>query len=198
MDSALNAAFTAWGLVRSHYAAYELVAPGSPGFICLQGECPEHCCRKFTVNLGEAEVERLARYSQLEPVAFLESEGGQPIALPLAQPYVLSRTDGRCTLLGDDLVCSQYHARPEACRLYPHFVVAISRETSRPVYSDIEGINRAVTAAIRGETDRWLTPLLLRHLDCPGFGGPPLTANGWRELFGKTCATQYPLAPPAA
>ncbi len=195
MDTALEAALSAWELVRSRFEPYDLVAPGSPRFICLQGDCPEHCCRKFTVNLGEAEVDRLARYSQLEPVAFLESENGAPIALPLAQPYVLSRTDGRCTLLGDDLSCTQYHARPEACRLYPHFVVAISRETGRPAYADTEGINRTVAAALRGEIDGELTPLLLRHLDCPGFTGAPLTTEGWSALLAETCATQYPLQP---
>ncbi len=198
MDTALEAALSAWELVRSRFEPYDLVAPGSPRFICLQGDCPEHCCRKFTVNLGEAEVDRLARYSQLEPVAFLEAENGAPIALPLAQPYVLSRTDGRCTLLGDDLSCVQYHARPEACRLYPHFVVAISRETQRPVYADTAGINRAVKAALLGVPDPDLTPLLLRHRECPGFTGPPLTLESWQELLGEICTTQYPLAPPSA
>ena len=34
-------------------------------------------------------------------------------------------------------------------------------------------------------------PLLLRHLECPGFTGEPLTENGWRELISETARLQY-------
>ncbi len=144
------------------------------------------------MSLGEPEVERLEKWSGLSPVTFLESEDGVPLTLPLAQPFLLSRTAGHCSLLGDDLRCSQYHGRPDACRLYPYFVVAISLLSGKPVYSDVDGIRRAATRAADGQEDGTLVPLLLSHVECPGFTGPPLPAADWRTLLLETAALQYP------
>jgi hypothetical protein len=36
-------------------------------------------------------------------------------------------------------------------------------------------------------------PLLLRHIECPGFTGEPMSEPAWRELLLATAALQYPL-----
>lgn len=190
--SALAAIEQAWDAVAERFPAYELLSPGSASFLCLASECPSHCCKIFSVSLNEREVERMRRFSALEPVEFLESENGAPIALPLAQPYLLARRDGQCGLLGEHLLCGQYEGRPDSCRLYPHFVLFFDPETLRPVHGDIEGMRASMYAVLDGAyAPAPYTPVLIRHLDCPGFGGPPLGEEAWRELFVETCRLQY-------
>ena len=75
---------SAWELVASRFNGYALLMPGDPQFVCLATDCPAHCCRKYSVSLGEVEVERMVKASGLQPVYFLESEDGAPISLPLA------------------------------------------------------------------------------------------------------------------
>ena len=178
---------TAWDAIAARYRAYTLALPGSPRFICQAALCDAHCCRAFSVNLGEAEVQRMERESGLLPVHFLECEDGAPIALPLAQPYLLARANNRCRLLGDDLACTQYHGRPNACRLYPHFVVFIDAAANRPVTADREGIDRSFPPTSAAP----YVALLLRHVECPGFTGPPMTAVEWEALMRDTYQLQY-------
>jgi Fe-S-cluster containining protein len=191
----LEASQQAWEAVEGRFGAYALVLPGAPSFICQAEFCTAHCCHAFSVNLGEGEVARMARTSGLAPVTFLESEDGTPIALPLAQPYLLARRDGNCVLLGANMRCTQYEGRPAACRLYPHFVVAVDRDTGRPCYGDAQAILAAVEVAASGSAPGALVPLLVRHTACPGFTGPPLTEEDWRALFIETARLQ--LAPEA-
>lgn len=181
----------AWSALSERFAAYHLILPGSASFICQAEKCVAHCCKVYSVSLSERELERLSRFSGLEPVELLECEDGEPIALPLAQPYVLARRNGTCALLGDDLRCTQYHGRPEACRLYPHFVVFINQETGRPVHGDLDGMRASMSAAIHNHDPGPYVPLLLGHVECPGFTGPPLDADGWRDLMARTFRLQY-------
>ena len=118
-----------WQTISSRYAAYTLAMPGAATFRCQPELCDAHCCRAFTVNLGESEVSRMAASSGLPASRFLESSHGEPLALPLAQPYILARRHNRCALLGPSLTCSQYEGRPNACRLYPHFMIFASPST---------------------------------------------------------------------
>jgi len=180
-----------WQKLRPRFTAYELHLPGSPAFVSLAEACPSHCCKKYTVSLDERELARLTRFSGLEPVDVLECEDGQPITLPLAQPYVLARRDGRCALLGDDLRCSQYHGRPEACRLYPHFIIFFDEETERPVYSGVEALTASMRTVLDGGEPGSLIPLLLRHLECPGFTGDPISEEAWEALARETFQLQY-------
>jgi Fe-S-cluster containining protein len=176
-----------WDAIAPRYQAYALALPGSARFICQAELCDAHCCRVFSVNLGESEVARMERESGLRPVMFLECENGAPIALPLAQPYLLARADNRCRLLGDDLSCNQYHGRPNACRLYPHFVVFIDAAANRPVTADLDGIARSFADRPAGP----YVPLLLRHVECPGFTGPPMDTAEWETLLRDTYQLQY-------
>ena len=180
----------AWAKVCERYAAYDLVLPGSATFECQPTLCDAYCCRSYSVNLGEAEVARMAAVSGLRPSRFLESEHGEPIVLPMAQPYLLKRARNRCALLGDDLRCSQYHGRPNACRLYPHFVVFIDTVQAKPVYGDTAAMSAAMDA-LRAGQEFALVPLLLRHVECPGFTGPPMTTGEWQALFESTYRLQY-------
>jgi Fe-S-cluster containining protein len=180
-----------WGRIAERFPAYELHLPGSPAFVCQAENCASHCCKIYSVSLDEPQLERLRRFSGLEASDLLELEDGEPIALPLAQPYLLARKDGRCALLGDDLRCSQYHGRPEACRLYPHFVIFIDEATGKPVHSDVLAMSRSLRQALRGEPPEPYVPLLLRHLECPGFTGPPLREATWHDLAAETFRLQY-------
>lgn len=182
----------AWHKLEGRYAAYRLIVPGEPSFVCLPAQCGAQCCRAFSVSLGEAEVGRMVSASGLTPSRFLESEDGEPIALPLVQPYLLARSDGGCSLLDTRLTCSQYAGRPDACRLYPHFVVFLEENAARPSRpTDLAGMARSVRAVLAGEAGRPYLPLLLGHRECPGFTGPPLTAEAWLATLRTTARTQY-------
>ena len=187
-----NAQLATWDSVAGHFGRYELLLPGQPSFVCLASECPAHCCRKYSVSLGEAEVERMTRASGLAPLHFLECEDGEPIALALAQPYLLARRDGACALLGPDLLCGQYEGRPDACRQYPHHVLFIDRDESKPVYGDLARMAQAMAwLEPKPAIEPKCMPLLVRHLDCPGFEGPPLSYADWLVLMHETTYLQY-------
>jgi Fe-S-cluster containining protein len=189
LSAFLESMAAAWALARDRYQAYELLLPGAPSFICQPDLCGAHCCRAFSVSLDDREVARMARTSTLAPSAFLECEDGQPITLPLVQPYLLARDDGACGLLRG-LSCGQYAGRPDACRLYPHFVVLADPESGRPLPSKPEVSRRLVGAALRGDPCQPV-PMLLRHVECPGFTGPPLDEAAWRRLFVHTARLQF-------
>ncbi len=192
----------AWATVRERFAVYDLLSPGDSTFECLSTDCPAHCCRKYSVSLGQGEVDRMVNSSGLLPSRFLETENGEPIAFPLAQPFMLSRTDGACTLLGPDLLCGQYEGRPDACRQYPHHVLFIDRANGKPVYGDLERMAEGMSWFLSpGAEVPACVPILIRHLDCPGFDGPPLKSNDWTGLMDETVRLQYadlrPLLPAA-
>jgi len=181
-----------WEVVAPRLAAYRLVLPGAASFVCQASLCEANCCRAFSVALGEGEVERLGRASGLPASAFLELEEGEPVTLPLALPYLLARSGNGCRLLGTDLGCTQYEGRPDACRLYPHFVLFFEPATGRPVHSDMAAMGVALEWALgRAEAAAYL-PLLLRHGECPGFTGPAIGREAWSSLLEETAYLQYP------
>ncbi|WP_322796704.1 YkgJ family cysteine cluster protein [Tepidiforma sp.] len=178
----------AWEHAASRFSGYHLLLPGSPSFVCLVDECPARCCRVFSVALNERDVERFARVSGLQPVEFLEVEDGRPVELPLAQPYLLARDDGRCRFLLPEHHCGAYEARPTACRLYPHFVVYWDTAADRAIHRDSPPLETVLSG------DSPLVPLLLGHRDCPGFVGPPLGEAAWLSLLRETDHLQRQLA----
>jgi Fe-S-cluster containining protein len=191
-----------WAPVAARFAAYDLLLPGTPSFDCLASSCPAHCCRVFSVALGEPEAERLASTHGLAHNFFLESEDGEPIALPLAEPYLLARRDGQCVLLRDDLLCGAYAGRPNACRLYPHQLLVIDPGARRPAGATPERVAEATGALLAGDATapvlRERVPVLLQHRSCPGFRGPEHTGATWRALYAETCELQFGIAPAAA
>ena len=181
----------AWGQMAERFAAYALVVPGMTAFDCLVGDCTEHCCNRYTVNLSSGDVDRVARYSGLAPRDFLECEDGEPLALPLAQPYVLARAEGTCVFLATDMSCRNYEGRPNACRMYPHFVLFVDPDTGRPTYGDTEAIRKSFAAWLDGREGN-LVPVLMRHRACPGFeGARRLEEQEWREILRGTARIQY-------
>jgi hypothetical protein len=187
---ALDQVLSAWEHVRERFAAYSLVLPGTPSFTCQPNLCTAHCCHAFSVNMGEAEAARMARETGMALVQFLELEDGNPITLPLAQPFLLAREDGHCRFLGAELDCTVYAGRPNACRLYPHFVVFFDVATGR-VTTPPPGVGRrAVDALVAGQSSSPV-PLLLGHVECPGFTGAPLSEASWRALLETTYQLQY-------
>lgn len=191
----LAAIHTAWDGIESRYAAYRLVVPGDPAFHCQPDLCDAHCCRAFTVNLGESEVARMQVSSHLAPLQFLESADGAPVTLPLAQPYILARTDNHCALLDAARHCSQYEGRPNACRLYPHFMLFADAQTGRPIHGDAVAIRQAVDNLHAGLPFDGAVPLLVRHIECPGFTGAPISPDDWLTLFNATFEAQFPANP---
>lgn len=180
----------AWRTIAGRFAAYDLALPGSPAFRCQPLVCDAHCCRAFSVSLGEAEVARMQHASRMQPVAFLESEDGRPITLPMAQPYLLRRAHNRCAILASDLSCGEYDGRPNACRLYPHFLLFIEASTGRPVSGDVAGMSASARLLIAGSSPRPYIPLLVRHVECPGFTGSPMDEGAWRALLEETFRLQ--------
>ncbi len=181
----------AWQLVAPRFEAYQLVLPGSPRFICQPLVCTAYCCHAYSVNLGDAEVERMKRFEGLELIDFLELDADrQPITLPMAQPYLLARSDGHCKMLGAELGCTTYHGRPNACRLYPHFVVFWDVQADRARTIASKRVIASFQAAMKG--NRYgPTPLLLGHTECPGFTGDPITEAEWWSTFESTYQLQY-------
>jgi Fe-S-cluster containining protein len=171
----------AWTRIADRYPAYDLLLPGASSFVCQAEECDAHCCRTFSVPVGEADARRMQTVTGLQLVDFLESVDGKPIELPLAEPYLLARSDNACKLLADDLGCSQYAGRPSACRAYPHQVLYISAETGRPVALAPDLVESTIARSCSGASD--VFALLLRHLECPGFTGPPLSEQQWADLL---------------
>lgn len=179
----------AWERVESRYEAYALLLPGDPSFVCQPKACDAHCCRKFSVSVGERERERMERLSEFSPVEFLECEDGRPIELPLARPYILRRAGDGCALLGPDLACTGYAGRPDACRQYPHQVVFVDtggNPLRRPGPEAAESVNRLATGQDPGD----VMALLLRHVECPGFTGPALGRGDWGALLVATFQLQ--------
>jgi Fe-S-cluster containining protein len=122
----------AWEAAASRFEAYSLILPGSPRFVCQPDVCTAFCCHAYSVNLGDKEVDRFRTFEDMELVEFLEvDEVGEPVILPMAQPYLLARSEGHCKMLGEHLGCTTYEGRPNACRLYPHFVVFWDEEAGR-------------------------------------------------------------------
>lgn len=182
---------SAWRKMSDRLDAYELVIPGTTAFGCLMSACTQHCCNRYTVNLSERDVDRVARFSGLAPRDFLDCEDGEPLALPLAQPYVLSRNQGTCVFLGPDMSCQQYEGRPNACRLYPHFVLFVDPETAKPTYGDTAAITRSFEHCLTGQPFA-LVPVLMRHRACPGFDGDRRLAEPeWLSLLQETARIQY-------
>lgn len=180
-----------WPAIAERYEAFRLLLPGDPLFICQPQTCTAYCCHAYSVSLDDGESRRLASTSGLQPIQFLETENGEPVILPLAQPLLLGRSDGHCVLLDSALACSQYEGRPNACRLYPHSVIFVDEASYRPIYGDLDRISAGLAAFERGEGIGCL-PLLLRHSECPGFTGPPLPEETWRTLLLDTALLQYP------
>ncbi len=178
----------AWASVAARHAGHRLALPGDAGFICQPRSCGAHCCRAFHVAVNGAEAARLAAAGAGPASRFLESEDGEPLALPLARPFVLARRGDGCVFLDADLACERYAARPAACRLYPHQVIFADRARGRTARLTAAAERRAIEDAIAGRAGLEATPLLLRHGECPGFTGPPLSAEDWADLLRETHA----------
>ncbi|MEO8538866.1 MAG: YkgJ family cysteine cluster protein [bacterium] len=190
-DEIFAAMQEAWGEVAPRFQAYKLVLPGTPRFICQPSVCTAYCCHAYSVGLSDADVARMSRFENLEPVDFLElDEDGTPVTLPMAQPFLLARADNHCKMLGADLGCGAYHGRPNACRLYPHFVVFWDAEAGRARTNPSRRVNAAFDAAAKGKL-YGPTPLLLGHSECPGFTGDPISESDWWSLFTDTYQLQY-------
>jgi Fe-S-cluster containining protein len=186
----------AWASIASKYEAYKLVLPGDASFLCQPAECDAYCCRTFSVSMGDREVVHFESESGLERAAFLELEDGEPIALPLAQPYLLARSEGRCSMLGGDLACAQYEARPDACRLFPYQILFVDDAQHRSVRPSAEEQATAITELLKGEMSAGVAAFLVGHTQCPGFTAAPLSRADWEGLVRRIHGLQFVPEPP--
>lgn len=120
----------------------------------------------------------------------MECDEQGPVILPLSEPYVLARGNGACKFLAPDGCCTQYAARPTACRLYPYEVVLVEEPSGRLLSPSPERLHAALEAFSEGEPTS-IVPVLLRHADCPGFLDAPLGVETWRRLFRDVLEMQY-------
>jgi Fe-S-cluster containining protein len=180
----------AWAAIAARFGGYGFVGPETPAFRCLSSACPVNCCRPFTVALDAEDLERFLRLSGLPVESVVECEGGVPVVLPLAEPYVLAREGGACRFLGADGRCTQYEARPTACRLYPYQVVFVDEGTGRLIAPSPERVREAM-AALEGVGGVGTVPVLLFHRACPGFVGEPLGEVAWLRLLRDTLSLQF-------
>ncbi len=181
----------AWALIEERYTGYGLVLPGDPSFICQAERCDALCCRAYSVAVNDEEVERLAAATTFPAARFLECEDGEPINLPLERPFVLGREDDHCVFLSQDRSCQQYAARPDTCQLYPHQILFVNPSSGRVMQPSPAEQQQAVHALLAGDPVAGSVPLLLRHLECPGFTGPPTNPADWAALLRVTYALQW-------
>jgi Fe-S-cluster containining protein len=84
-----------------------------------------NCCRVATTQINERDAVRLARFLRVKLSVFLNdytqlNEEGR----------ILKHTEDGCVFLEGNL-CSVYHARPQACELFPHLVKGTGSLMSR-------------------------------------------------------------------
>lgn len=85
-------------------------------FVCR--ECGA-CCRikDGIVRVGDAEIERIARYLGMSEQEFI---AGETEISPDRRGLVLkSRPDGACVYLTDDNRCRIHAVKPDKCRTFP-------------------------------------------------------------------------------
>ena len=105
------------------------------------------CCHNpYRVDLGEEEISRLA--AEVDVSDILDER---------VSMVLIHQVDDACVLLGGDLRCGAYEARPNGCRVYP----------------------------FRLEQNDGLPPKIVRDLACPGFVGPPMNESEYQELFAN-------------
>ncbi len=73
-----------------------------------------NCCKTTGPLFTQRDIERLATYLRIKPVAFIEKY----LRIDEDNDYVLKQVP--CPFLGTDNYCSVYEYRPHACREYPH------------------------------------------------------------------------------
>ncbi|MEZ4492298.1 MAG: hypothetical protein R3C29_03160 [Dehalococcoidia bacterium] len=121
------------------------------------------------------------------PCNSLESEAGTPItpAACEALPPAPGRKPLRHASL-PDLGCSVYSGRPDACRQYLYQVLFASVEGGIARPSRDEAL-----ALLASDSGAGPVALLVRHIECPGFTGEPLSSADWRTLRQSTLALQF-------
>jgi Fe-S-cluster containining protein len=76
------------------------------------------CCRRFPyIEVSQADIDELVRYTGLRPDAFVNAKGETPEV-----HFLRFRENGDCVFLDEDdgrLSCRVYEARPGICRTYP-------------------------------------------------------------------------------
>lgn len=116
------------------------------------------CCRDFSVQLREEDLDRLERQGW-------EEELGEPVTVEFrGQRYLRQREDGACLFLQDDGLCRiharhGFHEKPVACRLFPFNLAPDARGTHAGLNFACQSVraNRGGTlSSHRGDLERAL------------------------------------------
>ena len=74
-----------------------------------------NCCKTSTTEVGERDIEKLARHFRITPEQFIAD-------YTTLEEDVLKFTEGAGCVFLDGKLCSVYDARPGICQRYPHLV----------------------------------------------------------------------------
>jgi uncharacterized protein len=79
-------------------------------------DCTEcaNCCRVLGPRLNATDIDRFAGLLGIRPAAFVKNY------LRSDEDDDLVFREMPCPFIGDDNLCTEYEARPRACRRYPH------------------------------------------------------------------------------
>lgn len=111
-----NERFRAW-LKRHNFVEKRFKAIAQETEEAIDCTACANCCKVATTQIGERDVERLARYLGMRIPDFLRD-----YTIETAEEgRILRRNENGCVFLAGNL-CSVYEARPQTCELFPHLV----------------------------------------------------------------------------
>jgi Fe-S-cluster containining protein len=109
-----NERFRAW-LKRHNFVEKRFKAIAQETENAIDCTACANCCKVATTQIGERDVERLARYLGMRIPDFLRDYTMETAE----EGRILRRNENGCVFLAGNL-CSVYEARPQTCELFPH------------------------------------------------------------------------------
>jgi uncharacterized protein len=76
-----------------------------------------NCCKVATTRVTERDIEKLARYFRIRPVAFIRDY----TTMSADEGLILNRSKDGCVFL-EGTHCTVYDVRPHTCENFPHLV----------------------------------------------------------------------------
>ncbi|HZQ51654.1 MAG TPA: YkgJ family cysteine cluster protein [Bryobacteraceae bacterium] len=111
-----NERFRAW-LKRHNFVEKRFKAIAQETENAIDCTACANCCKVATTQIGERDVERLARHLGMRISDFLRDYTTESAE----EGRILRRNENGCVFLAGNL-CSVYEARPQTCELFPHLV----------------------------------------------------------------------------
>ena len=170
--------------------------PGNPTFICAQERCTNTCCKfsrdHLVVVWGEL-ADAIKAKQGLDYKDFVDQYPGFH-ALKM-------REQKKCVFVDDCNRCRIYDLRPPQCVSYPFELAffrlkpngSFSLENTTDVYRRSEMAREPLAFYKAGSAYDFLIPMIVYDSGCPGFTGPPISAEDYlktvSEIFEQCRAT---------